>query len=200
MRDTASSKTAGAFAPPQFSEVVLKTSRFAEVKEWYETVLDVRAFFVRTDVKKASWTGAHNVAFIRLYLMYPYTQVLGIFEIPAVAGYADGQNGGPGMHHMQFRCASLEHLFLRYEALRPLGFTPERAYNHGPGTSFYYRDPDRNFVEMSAVNFATEAEYLAYYRSDTYRRNISGIEIDPEEYVARFRAGTSQEQLVRIEA
>jgi catechol 2,3-dioxygenase-like lactoylglutathione lyase family enzyme len=196
MSDTTAGKGGGV---PQFSEVVLKTSRFTEVKEWYETVLDVKAFFLRTDAKKASWTGAFNIAFIRLHLAFPYTQVLGIFEIPDVKGYVDQLKGEPGMHHMQLRYPSLAHMFARFEALRALGIAPERAFNHGPGTSFYYRDPDRNFVELSGVNYEQEADYLAYYRSEAYRRNVSGIEIDPDEYVGRYRAGTPQEELVRIE-
>lgn len=54
-------------------------------------------------------------------------------------------------------------------------------------------------MELSAVNFAAEIDYLAYYRSEAYRRNVSGIEVDAGEYVARYRAGTLQEELVRIE-
>ena len=52
--------TSGNFTPPQFSEVILKTSRFAAMKDWYETVTDVKAFFVRNDATKATWAGAHN--------------------------------------------------------------------------------------------------------------------------------------------
>jgi catechol 2,3-dioxygenase-like lactoylglutathione lyase family enzyme len=191
--------TSGTFTPPQFSEVIFKTSRFGEMKEWYETLTDVKAFFVRNDAKKATWAGALNIAFIRIFSDHPYTQVLGIFEVPAVAGRADNQKGEPGMHHMQLRHASLDHLFSRYEALRATGITPMRSFNHGPGTSFYYHDPDGNTVELSAVNFVNETDYLAYFRSASYAKNISGIEIDPAAYVARFRAGTPQEALVNIE-
>lgn len=188
----------GNFPPPQFSEVVLKTARFTEVKDWYENLLQVRAFFVRTGVQQASWTGAWSIAFIRLYHAHPYTQVMGIFEIPAVKGHADGLKGDPGMHHMQLRHTGLEHLFSRFEALQAQGIMPEIAYNHGPGTSFYYRDPDHNLVELSAVNYVKEADYLAYFSSESYRRNVSGIQINPAEYVARYRSGTPQEELVRI--
>lgn len=192
-------KTAsGKFTPPQFSEVIFKTSRFAEMKDWHETVTDVKAFFVRNDAKKPTWAGAYNIAFIRIFSDHPYTQVLGIFEVPAVTGRADNQQGEPGMHHMQLRHASLDHLFSRYEDLRARGIMPMRCFNHGPGTSFYYRDPDGNTVELSAANFVNEADYLAYFRSESYAKNISGIEIDPAGYVARFRAGTPQEALVRI--
>jgi catechol 2,3-dioxygenase-like lactoylglutathione lyase family enzyme len=186
------------FPPAQFSEVVLKTSNFAPLKEWYENLLQVKAFFVRDDAKQASWTGAWGIAFIRLYHQHPYTQVLGIFEVPAVSGKADGLKGEPGLHHMQLRHQSLDHLFSRFEGLRAQGIVPERAWNHGPGTSFYYRDPDGNMVELSAVTFVDEEAYLAYYRSDSYRRNVSGIEIDPGEYVARYRNGMAQEELVRM--
>ncbi len=192
-------KTAsGKFTPPQFSEVILKTSRFAALKDWYETVTDVKAFFVRDDATKPNWTGAYNIAFIRIFSEHPYTQVLGIFEVPAVNGKAENQKGEPGMHHMQLRHAGLDHLFSRYETLRARGITPMRSFNHGPGTSFYYHDPDGNTVELSSANFVNEADYLAYFRSESYAKNISGIEIDPAEFVARFRAGTPQDELVRF--
>ena len=70
--------------------------------------------------------------------------------------------------------------------------------NHGPGTSFYYTDPDGNTVELSGPNFDNEAEYLAYFDSEAYRTNIAGIVIDPDEYAARFRRGVAQADLVRI--
>ncbi len=190
--------TDGPFPAPQFSEVVLKTSSFARMKDWYENLLQVKAFFVRDDAKQASWTGAWGIAFIRLYHQHPYTQVLGLFEVPAVSGKADGLKGEPGLHHMQLRHQGLDHLFSRFEALRAQGIVPERAWNHGPGTSFYYRDPDGNMVELSAVNYADEEAYLAYYRSESYRRNVSGIEIDPGEYVARYRSGVTQQELVSM--
>lgn len=192
-------KTAsGNFTPPQFSEVILKTSRFAALKDWYETVTDVKAFFVRNDAKKPTWAGAYNIAFIRIFAAHPYTQVLGIFEVPAVTGQADNQKGAPGLHHMQLRYRGLDHLFSRYEDLCAHGITPMRCFNHGPGTSFYYHDPDGNTVELSSANFVSEEDYLAYFKSESYAKNISGIEIDPAEYVARYRAGTPQEELVRF--
>ena len=190
--------SSGKFTPPQFSEVILKTARFATLKDWYETVTDVTAFFVRDDAKSATWAGAYNIAFIRIFSAHPYTQVLGIFEVPALSGQADNQKGTPGRHHMQLRHAGLDHLFSRYEALHARGITPMRSFNHGPGTSFYYHDPDGNTVELSSANFVNEADYLAYFRSEAYAKNISGIEIDPAEFVARYRAGTPQAELVRF--
>jgi hypothetical protein len=100
---------------------------------------------------------------------------------------------------MQLRHLNIEHLFSRYELLQQAGVEPHRCFNHGPSTSFYYKDPDGNVVEMSATNFPDESGYLAYFQSEAYKRNISGIEIDPISYVARFRSGTPLADLVRID-
>ena len=67
--------------------------------------------------------------------------------------------------------------------------------NHGPATSIYYADPDGNSVEMSATNFLEETDYLAFMKSETYARNVSGIEIDPayvDTVVRRWQTFTGQ--------
>lgn len=197
---TPASTTASPWPAPQFSEVVLKTARWEAMRAWYETVLGVQAFFLREPAPGPAWTGAWRIAFIRIFHAHPYTQVMGLFEIPGASGQANATGGEPGLHHMQLRHASLDHLFTRFETLRTQGIVPVRAFNHGPATSFYYRDPDANMVELSAVNFAEEADYLAYFRSEAYRRNVSGIEIDPAQFVARHRAGTPESELIRMPA
>ena len=177
--------TSGKFTPPQFSEVILKTANFAAMKDWYETVTDVKAFFVRDDAKAPNWTGAYSIAFIRIFADHPYTQVLGLFEVPEISS---GNPRAPGLNHMQFREASLENLFLRYEMLRSKGVLPFKSYNHGPGSSFYYRDPDGNEVELSATNFANQEDYLAFMRSEAFRGNVEGHAVDAQRYIAEVRA------------
>jgi catechol 2,3-dioxygenase-like lactoylglutathione lyase family enzyme len=184
---------------PRLSETVLKTARFETMLEWYRTLIGLEPFYLRRGAPEApSWSGAHGIAFFRLYVDYPYTQVFGLFEVPAVGDRATPTKGDPGLHHMQMRFGELGDLFDRYESLKSAGTRPVRSFNHGPGTSFYYEDPDGNTVELSCVNFVQEADYLAYFQTDAYRKNISGIAIDPDEYIARFRSGISQAELVRI--
>jgi catechol 2,3-dioxygenase-like lactoylglutathione lyase family enzyme len=192
------------YGPLRFSEVVLRTLHFERLREWYRTFLGVDPYFERTPTPEdlaAAIPGLSRAAdlrlcFFRVHLDYPYTQVLGIFQVPDLA---DAPSTGPGMHHMQLRHASLGDLFDRYERLKAAGIVPHRTANHGPGTSFYYHDPDGNMVELSAANFDTETEYLAYLASDAYRANPSGLEIDADEYVARYRRGVPQAELVRID-
>jgi catechol 2,3-dioxygenase-like lactoylglutathione lyase family enzyme len=184
---------------PHLSETVLKTSRFEVLLPWYQRMIGIEPFYLRRgEPDEPSWSGAHAIAFFRLHVDYPYTQVFGLFEVPAVGKHAEPTRGDPGLHHMQMRFGALGDLFDRYDQLKAAGTRPVRSFNHGPGTSFYYEDPDGNTVELSCVNFVKEADYLAYFATTAYRKNISGIAIDPDEYIARFRNGTPQEELVRL--
>jgi len=133
-------------------------------------------------------------SFRRLSGDYPYTQVI-IMNRPELAAQ---DSSGPGLDHVQFRHASLGALLDRYERLRDLGITPHLSMNHGPSTSFYYRDPDGNVVELSPVNFSTEAEYVGFVNSDAFKKNIAGIEIDANDFVAKYRSGMPQSDLVKV--
>ena len=168
----------------RISEIVLRTSRYEEVRRWYQAVLGIEPYLDN-----------ERVSFRRLHSEFPYTQVLAIFN-RAEAGQGDPT--GPGLDHMQFREPSFGALMDHYERLRALGIKPFRSMNHGPGTSFYYRDPDGNVVEFSGANFASEAEYFAFLDSDAFRRNISGVAIDPDDFVAKYRSGMPQKDLVKI--
>ena len=192
-------------APMRISEIVLKTSRYDLLRAWYQGVLGVKPFY--EFVPKPVAAGLHQaeqerasqfrLSFFRLHYEHPYAQMLALFDID---GLRDGPTGDPGMHHMQLRNVDMNELFTRYERLKAVGYKPHRTANHGPGTSFYYRDPDGNVVELSANNFSTSEEYMAYFSSDSYRVNPSGIDIDADAYVARYRSGVPLEELVRIPA
>ena len=153
----------------QIGEVVLKTARFEAMNRWWQTMLGVSLYLE-----------SERFAFRRLAGEYPYTQTLVIFNQPELAASV---SAGPGLDHVQFRHASFSALLDRYETLRDLGITPYRTMNHGPSTSFYYRDPDGNGVELSAVNFPTEAEYARFVASEAFKRNISGAPVDADDLV-----------------
>ena len=53
---------------------------------------------------------------------------------------------------------------------------------------------------MNCVNFATEAEFFGYFETEAYKKNVSGIIIDADNYIARYRSGTRREELVKIPA
>lgn len=178
----------------KISETILKTGRLDEMKAWYQTLLQVAPFFEHAPSEGATpgdyggQTRASDLrmCFFRLSLDYPWTQTIGLFEEPGTA--LDPARGSPGLHHMQLMAADLDGLCAEYERLGALGFHPHRSADHGPMTSFYYRDPDGNNVEITAQNFPTVEAMVEFMASDEFKANPSGAEIDPEAFVASRRA------------
>jgi catechol-2,3-dioxygenase len=175
------------------SEVVLRTSQYETMRDWYVRCLDQKPMLETRLVPRPG--GPERVAFFRVDSQFPYTQTLAVFEVPHLSASNDG---APGLHHFQIQLGVLPALFDHYELLRDKGIKPTRSSNHGPSTSFYYADPDRNVIEVSAQNYETEAEQMAYIQSEAFRKNPSGIDVDPEAYVGRYRAGTPIAVLRRI--
>jgi catechol 2,3-dioxygenase-like lactoylglutathione lyase family enzyme len=199
--DTAPLVTAD-LTPPRLSEVVLRTSRYAEMKAWYQQVLGVKPFFEHTppewESRRAQLTerlpGDLRLCFMRIASGYPFGQVVALFDYPGQQPSLQAS----GMHHMQLRHGSLEDLFTRFERLAGIGLQPYKSFNHGPSTSFYYQDVDSNMVELSAANFATEQEFVAFMKSAAYAANPAGHAVDPAELVRRWRAGEAAADIVRI--
>jgi len=123
------------------------------------------------------------MCFFRLYFEHPHQEMLVLFDIPSTR---DRPSGDPGMHHMQLRNVTLEVLCERYRRLRRDGIVPHRSTDHGPSTSFYYRDPDQNVVELASSNFQTGEQMLASFESEAFLRNPSGKPVDPEEVANRI--------------
>ena len=166
----------------QITEVVLQTARWPEMKDWYSAFLGVEPFFETETMCFRRVSSAHDQLFV-------------LFHFPELQ---DRPEAVTGLNHAQFKCNTLGEALDRYERLRAVGIVPVRSFNHGPGTSFYYRDPDGNTMEISGPNVATEAEFRAYIQTEAFQRNPRGVAIDPDEFVAKFRSGMPQAELVRI--
>ena len=98
-------------APPQISEIVLRTANYDKLKAWYETVLGVKAGFEHslqsdrgqgeelTDETSDGLKPDGRLCFIRIVESFPYTQTMTLFEIYNLKDPA----GTSGLHHMQLR-------------------------------------------------------------------------------------------------
>ena len=182
-----------ATSPLKISEIILKTGRLEEMKAFYRTILELEPFFehapdegtVPLDLGGQTRASDLRMCFFRVSTQYPYTQMIGLFQEPGTGDKVAKE--APGLHHMQLMTSGLDELCTKFEALRDLGLHPHRSSDHGPMTSFYYRDPDGNNVELTTQNFDTLDEMIAFMASEEFLDNPSGEEIDPDAFVARWR-------------
>ena len=162
----------GRVAPVQLAHVVRRTSRFQEMLEWYQVALGAK--IVHADAMLAFLTydsEHHRIAIVNLP---------GLEEQAAKAA---------GTDHIAFAYADLGDLLYTYRRLKRHGIEPFWCINHGPTTSMYYKDPDRNRVEFQVDNFATAEEANRWMRSGDFAANPIGVVFDPDELLAHYEAG-----------
>lgn len=91
-----------------------------------------------------------------------------------------------GLEHMAFTFASLTDMARVYAHLQSFGIEPYWAVNHGMTSSMYYRDPERNKVEIQVENFDTPGEADAFVRGPVFTANPIGSDIDPPRWAERI--------------
>jgi len=171
--------TRGRLAPAQLAHVVRRTSRFAEMIDWYKAVLGAEVVHADEMLAFLSYDQEHHRIAI--------AQLPGLEDQPALAA---------GTDHIAFTHADLGDLLQTYLRLREAGIEPFWCVNHGPTTSMYYKDPDGNKVELQVDNFPTTEATNRWMRSGEFAANPIGVVFDPQELVARYRAGEPLATLV----
>ena len=169
----------GRVVPKQLAHIVRRTARFDDLIAWYQTVLGAEV--VHSDGMLAFLTyddEHHRIAI---------AGIPGLEERPAFAA---------GTDHVAFTYASLGDLLYTYERLKRENIEPYWCINHGPTISMYYKDPDGNRVELQIDTMPTLESIDAWMRSGEFAANPIGIVFDPEELLARYRAGEPFEKLV----
>ena len=162
----------GKLAPIRFAHAVLQTNQLSRMLDWYRTVLEADTQYSNESSTFSTYDeGHHRLAFVAR----PGT----IDKVPNAAGLA----------HLAYAYADMDELVTTYERLKAAGIVPVRTINHGPTTSMYYADPDGNQVELQIDNFDTPEECHAWFFRPQFSENPIGITFDPDELVAKFRAG-----------
>jgi catechol-2,3-dioxygenase len=101
-----------------------------------------------------------------------------------------------GLDHIAFTYDDIDALLTTYARLKQEGILPFVCINHGPTTSLYYNDPDHNRIELQVDNFADMSE-ATLLMQEQFSINPVGAEFDPEELLARLRAGAVPAELIR---
>ncbi len=180
MAVTPSPASSAIVSPTRFAHMVFRTSRFAEMVDWYKLVLNAATAFADEGIAFLNYDDEHHrVAFI------------------SIPGLGEQPEGICGLHHAAFTFNSLCTLLDNYARLRDRGILPLWCTNHGPTTSLYYGDPDGNQIEFQVDNFATVELAGEFFFSEAFRINPIGVDFDPEELRARLMAGEDEAELLR---
>jgi catechol 2,3-dioxygenase len=166
---------------PRLHHVTMKTSHLADMIAWYGTVVGAKVQF-QNDI--GGWLtndeANHRLAFL------------------AAPGLEDDPDKirHNGLHHSAFEYASFDDLIASYERLKAEGILPAFCIDHGLTISFYYKDPDGNFVELQTDNFGDWALSSEFMRSSAeFAANPIGTFFDPEKVARAFAAGRPFEEL-----
>ncbi len=171
---------------PKPAHVVYRTRRFAEMLRWYETVFGTRVIYANPALAFVSFDDEHHrFAFADLDVIAP--------------GGANDAQAPVGVDHIAYDLPSLHGLLEAYAELKAQGIMPYWCVNHGMSASLYYADPDGNQMEFSVDCFGSKAECIAYFQGEAIGQNPVGVEYDPDEWLARLRAGTPEKELLAID-
>jgi catechol 2,3-dioxygenase-like lactoylglutathione lyase family enzyme len=169
----------------RLSEVVLRTTVYDSLCDFYSLLLAQPRSVEMTPPPSDDPDGPSRICFFDFYFDPPYTERIAIFECKDIGSGPTSQ----GLHHFQLRTPTIEALLDLYGTLKNSGYLPIEASNHGPGTSFYYLDPDGNKIELSSLNFASREELRKFMATDEFKNNPNGFPLDPERLVASQRSG-----------
>lgn len=165
--------------PARLAHFVLRTANFETMCDWYRTVLGAHAVFENEHLCFMTYDDEHHrVALINM------------------PGSPEQDPAAAGVDHIAFTCTDMGALLGTFARLKSDGIEPYWCINHGPTTSLYYRDPDRNQIELQIDNFQTVAELDAFFESGAFAANPIGVEFDPARLLQRYENGDALAELI----
>lgn len=99
------------------------------------------------------------------------------------------------MDHVAYTYASLRDLLENYARLKEEGILPYWRIHHGITVSLYYADPDGNQMEFQVDSYGSSEEANAFIHAH-WDANPLGVEFDPDDWLARLRAGTPESEFL----
>ena len=167
-----------AIRPKTFAHVVYRTYQFDKMLDWYVTVFNGKVQYQNPVIAFVTYDDEHHrFAFINLAVLQP-------------EGTETDRTGIIGVDHVAYTYASLDDLFENYAQLKEKGIAPYWCIHHGVTVSMYYADPDGNQMEFQVDACANNDEANAFMEGPHFAANPIGVEFDPEDWIARMRAGT----------
>lgn len=172
----------GRIAPKKLAHFVLRTKegRVQTILDWYKKVLEGEAMLETPMIGFVTYDQEHHR--------------VAVLALPGVGDHVDMTCG---LHHVAFTYESLKDLLHTYNRLKSEhDIRPQFCINHGPTTSMYYFDPDKNQIELQVDN-VPEEKFAEYFANGEFTRNPIGVKFDPDELTARLKDGEPEEQLLK---
>ncbi len=172
--------------PVKFVHVVYRTRRFEQMLRWYQTVFDAKIQHQNPALAFLTYDDEHHrFAFVNLDVVRPERTEM-------------DRRGMIGVDHVAYTYGSLNDLLENYAQLKEQGIKPYWCIHHGVTVSMYYADPDGNQMEFQVDSYGSNEEANAFMASPHFAANPIGVEYNPDEWLARLRAGARvSEFLVR---
>lgn len=173
--------------PQKFAHVVYRTHRYEEMLKWYQTVFDARVQHYHPVIAFLSYDDEHHrLAFINLGVVKPDS-------------IETEKKSLVGVDHVAYTYSSLDEMFDNYEQLKEQGITPYWCVHHGITVSMYYKDPDGNQMEFQVDCFESSDETVQFMTGPIFESNPVGVEYNPDEWLAKKRAGEALSQLLTMD-
>ena len=170
--------------PKTFAHVVYRTYRFQQMLDWYVTVFDGKVQYQSPVIAFVTYDEEHH----RVALLN-----LGIIKGESDARVPRGQ---PGVDHVAYGYRGLGELLDKYIELKAKGIVPYWCIHHGITVSLYYADPDGNQMEFQADCFRRNEDANDFMYGPNFEMNPIGVEFEPEQLLARLRAGEPEADLL----
>jgi catechol-2,3-dioxygenase len=171
--------------PSRFVHIVYRTRQFDKMIAWYQAVFDCKVQYQNPVLAFLTYDEEHHrVALINLSAVAPDAS-------------HDGQRGAVGVDHVAYTYSSVDELIENYAQLKEKGILPYWCIHHGVTMSMYYADPDGNQMELQVDSFDDADEANAFMNGPGFAANPIGVEYDPEEILAKIRAGTPGSAFLR---
>jgi catechol-2,3-dioxygenase len=147
--------------------------------QWYETVFDARVQYQNPALAFLTYDDEHHrFAFANMAIFQP-------------GGTETERQGAIGVDHVAYTYRSLNDLLENYARLKEKGISPYWSIHHGITVSLYYADPDGNQMEFQVDSYSSSEDANAFINAH-WDANPLGVEFDPEDWLARLRAGAPE--------
>jgi len=173
-------ETAGRHSPAHFCHVVFYTRQLDAMVAWYCEVLGAYPVMRNDRIAFLTYDEEHHrVAIVRK------------------DDLVDRPENCVGFAHAAFGYRSLSELAATYVRLKQRGILPVWEINHGPTTSLYYADPDRNRIELQVDNFEKLEALNDWFATGAFDRNPVGVEIRFDDIVERLSGGEAERNILQ---